>query len=109
MNIRITSRKFKAKDSLKDFIKQEVKSLEKFNDQIMNCNVILSYTHPKDSIKTAEIIVNIPSHTITVSVSSSEFEKSVTIAVDKLIKQLSKTKSKIRSKKRSLPRKINED
>ena len=40
MNIRITSRKFKAKDSLKNFIRDEVKSLEKFNDQILDVKVI---------------------------------------------------------------------
>ena len=103
MNIRITSRKFKAKDSLKDFIKQEIKSLERFNDQIMSCNVILSFTHIKDSIKTAELIVKVPGNIITVSVSSAEFEKSITIAVDKLVKQLVKIKTK------HLPRKKNED
>ena len=37
MNIKITSRKFKAKDSLKSFIKSEINSLKKFNDNIMQC------------------------------------------------------------------------
>ena len=105
MNIRITSRKFKAKDSLKDFIKQEIKSLERFNDQIMSCNVILSFTHLKDSIKTAELIVKIPGNIITVSVSSAEFEKSITMAVDKSVKQLLKAKTKTKR----LPRETDED
>lgn len=109
MNIRITSRKFKAKDSLKDLIKQEVKSLEKFNDQVMSCNVILSFTHIKDSIKTAEVIVKVPGNIITVSVSSSEFEKSITIAIDKLVKQLLKIKTKTKSKKKVSTRSENED
>ena len=109
MNIRITSRKFKAKDSLKDFIKQEVKSLERFNDQVMSCSVILSFTHIKDSIKTAEIIVKVPGNVITVSVSSSEFEKSITMAVDKLVKQLVKVKTKSKTKTKLVPRVEDED
>ncbi len=94
MNIRITSRKFKAKDSLKDFIKNEIKSLEKNNNQILDVNVILSFTHIKDSIKTSEIIVTVPRHTFSVTVSSDEFEKSISSAVEKLQKQLIKLKTK---------------
>jgi putative sigma-54 modulation protein len=109
MNIRITSRKFKAKDSLKDFIKQEIKSLERFNDQIMSCNVVLSFTHLKDSIKTAEVIVKVPGNIITVSVSSVEFEKSITLAVDKLVKQLVKVKTKSKTKTKLVAREIDED
>ncbi|MDP2036996.1 MAG: ribosome-associated translation inhibitor RaiA [Ignavibacteria bacterium] len=104
MNIRITSRKFKAKDSLKDLIKGEVKSFERFNDQIMDCNVVLSFTHNKDSIKTAEIITKLPGHTITVSVSSDEFEKSIMMAVDKIVKQLVKVKTKKIVRKKAEPK-----
>ncbi|MEK6552308.1 MAG: ribosome-associated translation inhibitor RaiA [Bacteroidota bacterium] len=94
MNIRITSRKFKAKNSLKDFIRKEVKSLEKFNDQILDAKVILSFTHLKDSIKTSEITLRIPGKTITVSTESDEFEKSVPMAIEKIRKQLRKIKTK---------------
>ena len=55
MNISITARKFKAHDSLKDFIKAEVSSLEKFNYDILKADVILSYQNVNNSIKTAEI------------------------------------------------------
>ena len=103
MNIQITSRKFRAKDSLKDFIKSEVKSLERFNDQILDVNVILSFTHPKDSIKTSELVLGLPGKTITVIESSEEFEKSVSLAVEKIKKQLGKIKTK------KLARKKNED
>lgn len=110
MNIRITSRKFKAKESLKDFIKSEIKSLERFNDQIMDCSVVLSFTHLKDSIKTAEFITKLPKHTITVSVSSDDFEKSVTFAIDKIVKQLVKAKTKKHDRKKVEPKGVvNED
>ena len=101
MNIQITSRKFRAKDSLKDFIKEELKSLEKFNDQILDVNVILSFTHPKDSIKTSEIIVGLPGKLITVIESSDEFEKAISGAVEKIKKQLNKIKTKRLSRKKN--------
>ncbi len=94
MNIRITSRKFKAKNSLNNFIREEVKSLEKFNDQILDAKVILSFTHLKDSIKTSEITLRIPGKIITVSTESDEFEKSVPMAIEKIRKQLRKIKTK---------------
>ncbi|MEN8191799.1 MAG: ribosome-associated translation inhibitor RaiA [Bacteroidota bacterium] len=94
MNVNITSRKFKAKDSLKEFIHEEVKSLEKFSDNILDVDVVLSYLHSKDSIKIAEISVSVPGKTLLVSEESDEFSKSVTEGVDKLKRQLKKVKSK---------------
>lgn len=94
MNIQITSRKFRAKDSLKDYIKEEVKGLERFNDQIIDVNVVLSFTHQTDSIKTAELTVKIPGKIISVSHESDEFEKSVAGALEKVIRQLKKIKTK---------------
>ena len=98
MNINITSRKFKAKDSLKEFISKEVKSLERFSDDILDVDVVLSYLHNKDSIKIAEINVNIPGKTLLVTEESDDFQKSVTEAVDKLKRQLKKFKEKRRAK-----------
>ena len=94
MNITITSRKFKAKETLKEFINKEVKTLEKYHDGILDVHVILSYTHLKDSIKTAEIIVKIPGKTLNVSEESEEFSKSVNISIDKLKRQLKKRNQK---------------
>ncbi len=98
MNINITSRKFKAKDSLKEFINKEVKSLERFSDEILDVDVVLSYLHNRDSIKIAEINVNIPGKTLLVTEESDDFAKSVTEAVDKLKRQLKKFKEKRRAK-----------
>jgi putative sigma-54 modulation protein len=103
MNIQITARKFRAKDSLKDFIREEIKSLEKFSDQIIEANVVLSFIHPKDSIKNVEIVLQIPGKVITVNESSEEFEKSLSLAIEKLKRQLTKVKAK------RIVRKKNED
>jgi len=94
MNIQITSRKFRAKNYLKDFIREEVKNLEKYNDEIISVDVILSFTHVKDSIKTAEIKLSVPKKAITVTSDSEEFEKSVTLSLEKIKKQLRKLKTK---------------
>jgi ribosomal subunit interface protein len=78
----ITSRKFKARDILKDFITAEVKSLEKFNDRILSADVILSYQNSRDSIKIAEIIVQVPGQTLTATEESDEYKKAVSVAVE---------------------------
>lgn len=94
MNISITARKFKAHHSLKDFITGEVSSLKKYNDDIMNADVILSYQNPRDSIKTVEIIVHVPGQTLNATENSDDFKKSISSTVDKLSRQLKKLKTK---------------
>lgn len=94
MNIKITSRKFKARESLKDFIHSEVLSLEKYNDQIMNAEIILSYQNTKDSIKNAEIVLQVPGQTLQATVDSDDYKKSVSGAVEKIERQLKKLKTR---------------
>ncbi|MFA3781902.1 ribosome hibernation-promoting factor, HPF/YfiA family [Melioribacteraceae bacterium 4301-Me] len=100
MNIQITSRKFRAKDSLKSYITKSLKSLEKLNDQILDVDVILSFTHIKDSIKTVEINAQIPGKLLSVSSSTDDFKKSVIDARNKLERQLRKEKTKKLAKTR---------
>lgn len=94
MNITITARKFKARDNLKEFITGEVNSLEKYFDNILDADIILSYQNSHDSLKCAEIVVQVPGQTLTAKEESSEFTKSVTAAVEKLSRQLEKIKTK---------------
>ncbi len=101
MNINITSRKFKAKDSLKSYISAEVKNLQKFSSDILDADVTLHFTHLKDSIKTAEIKLKLPRKTLMVTESSEEFSKSISSAANKLARQLKKLKSKRKAKVKS--------
>ncbi|MDR3610505.1 MAG: ribosome-associated translation inhibitor RaiA [Ignavibacteriaceae bacterium] len=94
MNISITARKFKAHDTLKEYISGEVASLEKYIDNIHNVDVILSYLNSKENIKTAEIIVQVPGQTLTAIEQTDDFKKSVSASVEKLSRQLQKVKSK---------------
>ncbi len=98
MNIQITSRKFRAKDSLKSYINQNLRSLEKLNDQILDVDVILSFTHTKDSIKTVEINAQIPGKLLSVTSSTEDFKRSIVEARNKLERQLRKEKTKKLSK-----------
>jgi len=94
MNISITARKFKLHDSLKDFINEEVSSLQKYNDNILNADIILSYQNIKDSVKKSEIVLHVPGQTFNAADNSDDFKKSVSSSVDKLSRQLIKLKSK---------------
>jgi putative sigma-54 modulation protein len=94
MNISITARKFKAHDTLKDFIRTEVSSLDKYNDDILSIDVILSYINNRENIKTAEIVLQVPGQTMRATEDSDDFKKSVNAAVEKLSRQLKKLKTK---------------
>ncbi len=101
MKVQITSRKFRAKDSLKDYIKRELKHLEKFYDEILSVDVILSFTHLKDSIKTVEMVVQIPGKTFSSKVNSDDFRKAVKATVEKLERQIKSYKTKRKAKVRA--------
>ncbi|MBT8378597.1 MAG: ribosome-associated translation inhibitor RaiA [Ignavibacteria bacterium] len=94
MNTKITARKFKARESLKDFVKNEIENLNKYHDNILDVDVVLSFQNSRDSVKIAEINVHVPGRTFFATQKSDEFEKSVSAAVEKLIKQLKTLKSK---------------
>ncbi len=94
MNIQITARKFKARESLKDYIREEVSNLQKFNDDILDVDVILSFQNQYKNVKNVEIILKVPGHTLAVTESSDEFTKAVATTVNKLERQLKKIKTK---------------
>jgi putative sigma-54 modulation protein len=94
MNVSITARKFKAHSTLKEFINAEVESMTKYNDSILDVDVILSFQNTNNSEKTAEIIVKIPGQVLTAAESTDDFNKSIVLAVEKLSRQLQKVKTK---------------
>ncbi|MDP4114964.1 MAG: ribosome-associated translation inhibitor RaiA [Bacteroidota bacterium] len=94
MKINITARKFKAHDTLKEYITSEIERLERFNGEIMSSDVILSFQNNKDSVKEVEIVIHIPGQTVTATETSDDFKKSINLAVEKILKQLEKIKTK---------------
>jgi len=97
MNISITARKFKAHETLKDFIHAEVSRIDKFYDGILDVDVILSYQPNKDTTKTSEVIVKVPGQVLTASEVSDDYKKSTVLAVEKIQRQLDKLKTKNKS------------
>lgn len=94
MNVSITARKFKAHYSLKQFVKDELSVLNRYNDDILSADVKLSFQNPTNSIKIADITVSIPGQILNATDHSEDFKKSITASVEKLAKQLKTIKSK---------------
>ena len=70
------------------------------NSEILDANIVLSYTRQSDSIKHADIVLQVPGKTLSVSEESEDFNVSIDNAVDKLQRQLKKLKTKQIAKKR---------
>ncbi len=52
----------------------KLSSLERFNDDIIGADVILSYQNSQNSIKKAEIVLNIPGQTLNAADQTEEFK-----------------------------------
>jgi putative sigma-54 modulation protein len=91
MNINITARHFKAPESLKDFTKKEVARLKKYYDGIIEGEVILSW---EKLTQIAEVKLKVYGQTLAAKEKSDDIRKSITLAVDKLERQLKKYKEK---------------
>ena len=100
MNIQITARKFKAHDTLKEYIKDEISLLEKFNDDIISADVILSFQNNSNSIKKVEVVLNIPGQTLNAADQTEDFKTATVSVTEKLRRQLETVKSKRASKTR---------
>jgi ribosomal subunit interface protein len=96
MRTKISSIHFKATDSLKEFAEAEVQRLTKFSDDILNCEIELSYQKAE---KRAHVHISANGNVLNASDVTDEFQKSIVLAVDKLEQQLKKLKGKIQSKR----------
>ncbi len=99
MKINITARHFRAKESTQDFIKARLESLEKYNENILHADVILSYDKPPADTKYCEIIIKLKNKLLTATESAVDFEKAIDLAAGKIEIQLYKVKDKIKTKK----------
>ena len=91
MNIEITSRHFTASDQLKELVNEKVKKIEKFNNEIISCNVVLTKEYNSENV---EIIVHAKGHDFISSESENIFERSLTNAVYKISNQIKKQHEK---------------
>lgn len=93
MNIQITSRRSKVSKQTQDYIKSELKNLEKFNNQMTSSHVILDSEHIN---KIVEIIISVQGSTVNAKAKSDNLGKSVDLALQKITRQLKKFKQKMK-------------
>ena len=93
MKIEITARNFKLGNRLKIYIENEISSLEKHYDRILDCQVILEKVK-NDSI--AELILRVYGKILVTKDTSEEMFKSVDGAAEKLRRRLKKYKQKLK-------------
>ena len=91
MNIEITSRHFTASEQLKELVNEKVKKIEKFNNEIISCNVILT---KENNSENDEIIAHAKGHDFISSENEDVFERSLTNAVYKISNQIKKQHEK---------------
>jgi len=106
MSITVTSRHFKAHNSLVDYATEAVDRLSHFYDGIIKGEVILIFEKVRNSTKIAEIKIAVYGATLTAKHSSDDFQKSIDKAVGKLEVRLKKYKDKLRSKDRVAVRRV---
>jgi ribosomal subunit interface protein len=102
----VTSRHFKAHDSLVEYAQQAVAKLGRYYDGIIKCEVILSYEKPRRSVKIAEIIASVYRSRLAAVAQSGDFHVSIDEAVQKVLVQLKKYKAKLRAKDRVRVRQV---
>jgi putative sigma-54 modulation protein len=106
MTITVTSRHFRAHQSLVEYAEEEIRKLSHFYDGIIKCDVILNYEKPRNSVKIAEVKISVYGTVLTSVGNSDDFEKSIDIAIDKVLTQLKKYKDRLHDKNRKLVRAV---
>lgn len=94
MNIRVQSVKFNADVKLLDFIDKKVGKLEKYNNEIIDCEVSLVLL-PDNANKCVKIIIYLPhKNELFIEKNATTFEDAVVDCVDALKDKLIKIKDK---------------
>lgn len=91
MHIEITARHYDASDRVRNYVKEELARLRKFDHLITGCKVILDKTKEGEL---AEVNLHVSGKDLVASESSEDIIKSVDLAVEKMERQLKKFKGK---------------
>ena len=92
--INITSRHFKAHETLQEYIKSKIENLTRYNEEILHSDVILSFEKTVNSVKICEIIMKLRDKIITAKESSDDFTRAIDKTINKIETQLLKYKDK---------------
>ncbi len=93
MRTQITARHFKLTDEVKSYAEQEVQSLSKYFDNIIDVDVILEW---QKFYRMAEIKMNVHGTILTAQEQADEIHKAINGAIQKMERQLVKYKDKLR-------------
>jgi len=108
MTITVTSRHFKAHQSLVNHAEEAVLALEHYYDGIIRGEVILSFEKKRKSTKIAEVILSVYRHKITAEGRTEEFFQSIDAAAQKALIQLKKFKERLHERDRRTVRRVRE-
>jgi ribosomal subunit interface protein len=108
MTIHITSRHFKAHETIHSYAEQAVTDLSKYYDGIIKADVILSFEKSRKSVKLAEVNVGVYGAMLSGRARSEDFLKSIDQACAKVLSQLIKYKDKLHAKNRTIVRTVRE-
>jgi len=104
----VTSRHFKAHQSIVQYAEDAVQGLERYYDGIIRCEVILSFEKKRKSTKIAEVIVSVYKQKIMAEERTDDFLKSIDSAVAKILIQLKKFKDRLHKRDRRTVRQVRE-
>ena len=99
MNVKIHSIHFDTDEKLESFILKKLQKVEAFGSRIIDVQVFLKLDHNGGSVKDkiAEIRLQLPGKIIFAEESSKQFEESIELATDSIIRQIKKYREKIRN------------
>ena len=108
MNIIVTSRHFKAHESLVTYAQTSVDKLNRYYNGVIKGEVILSFEKKYKSMKIAEIILSVYRTKLAGEGRSPDFHRSIDEACEKLRTRLVKYKERLHQKDRKVVRRIRE-
>ena len=108
MNIHVTSRHFKAHQSLNEYAERAVTEFLHYYDGIIKADVILKYERARNSLKIAEVKVAVFNSVLAGIGKTDDFFKSIDAAAAKVLVQLKRYKEKLHAKDRKQVRRVRE-
>ncbi len=108
MNVKFTARRFRAHADLRQHAIDAVNRLDRFYDGIVSAEIILSFERAVNSVKTAEINLQVYGAVLSARDKSEDFLKSIDAAVAKLEVQLTRYKTKLHMKNKAMVRTLQE-
>ena len=91
MKVEITARHFSPSDHLKELVHEKIKKIEKYNNGIMDCRVILTKEHNEENV---EIMAHAKGHDFVAQENADVFERALVNAINKITIQVKKQHEK---------------